>query len=424
MGLGFDVTINVSQKLILSQKMKLSLKILQMTNGELTELLKKEERENIFIKIERGALGARGKTYSDTEYDPYSNCEEQATSFYGYLYEQVGVLDIEPEMRRICEYIIDNIDSKGYLSHWVRHPFIQMEFDRGLEIVRSLEPAGVGADNLKECLKLQLAGEEVYERILIEDYLEELAYGSQEMIAEGMGVSQERLKEVVARVRGLNPIPSRGYYVEERGAGIIPDAYIRTEESGIVIEINEEAIPKVLIEQSELVTANPRYEKYLKKCRDMALAIIECMEKRKNTFEKILRTMVEKQREYFLGGRLKPLSLADIACDLEIHPSTVSRGVKDRYISIDGSVIKLKSLFVRKYSPKVERSSSASDLTRVEVKERIQKIIATECRDKPYSDDKLVKIMSKDGIEISRRTISKYREEMNIPPSTKRRIRK
>lgn len=424
MGIGFDISIDVSQKLILSQKMKLSLKVLQMTNNEVVNLLKREERENIFIRVERGSGISRGKSYSDGEYDPYLNCGEQEPSFYNYLYEQVGELDITPPMRRICEYIIDNIDSKGYLSHWVRHPFIQMDFDRGLEIVRSLEPSGVGADNLKECLILQLEGEEIYERILIEEYLEELAYGSQEEIARGMGISMKRLKKVVDRVKGLNPIPSRGYRVERAEGGVTPDAYIVVEDGRVEIEINEEAIPRVLIEDAERVSQDPQYGSYIKKCRERAQAIIECIEKRRITFERVLRDAVKFQEEYFLGGRLKPLTLAETAYNLEVHPSTVSRAIKERYISIEGSIIKVKNLYARKFSSKGKEPSPEKGITRAEIKEKLQRLIADESRDKPYSDEKLVKLMEEAGVNISRRTIAKYREEMGIPSSTKRRKRK
>ena len=424
MGIGFDISIDVSQRLIISQRMKLSLKVLQMTNGELAELLKREERENIFVRVERGTRGSVGKGNSDNEYDPYLNCGEQEPSFYNYLYEQVGELDISPHMRRICEYIIDNIDSRGYLSHWVRHPFIQMNFDRGLEIVRGLEPAGVGADNLKECLVLQLDVDEVYERILIEDYLEELAYGSQEEIARGMGISRERLKKAVGRVKSLNPIPSRGYRVETAGRGVTPDAYVKIKGGRVEVEINEEAIPRVLIEEAERVTEDPQYGKYIQKCRERAKAIIHCMEKRRETFERVVRDAVKYQEEYFLGGRLKPLSMAEAAYNLEVHPSTVSRAIRDRYISIDGSVVRVKELFAKRFTSRRKESAPESSATRAEIKEKLQRIIAVESKEKPYSDEELAKLMEENGIEISRRTIAKYREEMNILSSTKRRIRK
>ncbi len=423
MGLGFDISINVSQKLILTQRMKLSLKVLQMTNGELTELLKKEERENIFIRVERGPGGSKGKGYSDEEYDPYLRCRDEGPGFYDYLYEQVGELDITPHMRRICEYIIDNIDSRGYLSHWVRHPFIQMEFDRGLEIVRGLEPLGVGADNLKECLLLQLDGEEIYERILVEEYLEELAYGSPEEIARGMGISLKKFEEVSNRVRGLNPIPSRGYRVKRGESGITPDAYIKIEGGRIELEINEEAIPRVLLEEAERISDDPSYGRYIKRCRERAQAIIECIEKRRVTFERVVREVAEFQRDYFLGGRLKPLTMGGIAYSLEVHPSTVSRAIKERYIGIEGSVVGVKDLFAKRFSPKGEETFGEAP-TRQEIKEKLQRIIAEERGEKPYSDERLVKIMGEAGVKISRRTITKYREEMDIPSSTKRRMRK
>ncbi|GLI54647.1 RNA polymerase sigma-54 factor [Propionigenium maris DSM 9537] len=423
MGLGFDISIDVSQRLILTQRMKLSLKVLQMTNGELAELLKREERENIFIRVERGTGTPKGKSYSDEEYDPYQGCRDEGPDFYDYLYEQVGELDITPHMRRICEYIIDNVDSRGYLSHWVRHPFIQMEFDRGLEIVRSLEPSGVGADNLKECLLQQLDGEEVYERTLVEDYLEELAYGSPGEIARQMGISIKKLEEAAARVRGLNPIPSRGYRVKRGERGITPDAYIKVEGDRIEVEINEDATPKVLMEEAERVSDDPRYGRYIKKCRERAQAIIECIEKRRETFERVVREVADFQRNYFLGGRLKPLTMAEVAYNLELHPSTVSRAVKERYIGIEGSTIGVKELFAKRFSPKGEERLGGG-ATRSEIKEKLQEIIAKENRDKPYSDEKLVGVMGEAGVKISRRTITKYREEMEIPPSTKRRIRK
>lgn len=419
MELGFDISVGLTQKTVLSQRMKLSLDILQMTSGELKKFLEREGRRNHLMRVELpGSRG--GKAYRDEEYDPYIEVEADEPSLYDFLYRQVGEMSMEGHMKEICEYIIDNIDSKGYLSHWVRHPYDQFDFDRGLEIVRSLEPRGVAADDLRECLLLQIEKDEHYERVVIESYLEELAYGSREKIAKELKIDRGALERVIERIRSLNPIPARGYRVESKMEKLVPDAYLRVNEEGIEIEINEEAIPRVLVEQAEMAVQDPRYKRYLERCKRRAEFIIACIRQRQETLERVLRETVDIQREYIRGGELKPLTLMAVAERLDLHQSTVSRAIKNRYVDIGGSTISLKRLFAKRFR---SREETQGGLTRECIKEKLYELISTENKNKPYTDEEIVDRFKEEGIAVARRTVAKYRGELKIPSSGRRRRR-
>lgn len=421
MELGNSLSMGLSQKLVLTHKMKLSLKILQMNSGELNEFLEKEQEKNILLRVEKRDT-ARGRSHRDDEYDPYSMATQRETSFYDYLYNQIWELGLDKNMKEICEYIVDNIDSRGYLSHWVRHPYNQFDFDRGLEIVRGFDPIGVAGNDLKACLLLQLKDDEVYEKILVEDYLEELAYGDKSRIAKDMGIDMGLLTRLITRIKGLNPIPSKGYYVEDRGMNLVPDAYVKVAEGKIKVELNEEVIPKILVEQSELTVYDIKYEKYIEKCRKRAEFIIGCINQRQTTFRRVLEEVAKRQGDYLKKGKLRPLTLMEVSDSLEIHQSTVSRAVKNRYIDIEGSVIEVKKLFAKQYKPK-NHMGPEYEMTRESIKNYLYEIIMKEDKKKPYSDDKIVRLMKADEIDISRRTVAKYREEMKLPSSTGRRKR-
>ena len=411
---------DLSQKLVLTQRMKLSIEILQMNSEELNEFIKKEQESNILIRVEKSSASV--SSYRDDEYDPYSTIGSEDASFYDLLYEQIGEQKLDRTMKEICQYIVDNIDSRGYLSHWVRHPYNQFDFDKGLKIVRGFEPRGVGADDLRGCLLLQLGEDEVYEKVLVEDYLEELAYGDKKVIAKGIGITIDILDRVIERVKSLNPIPSKGYYVEGKKEKLLPDAYIKIVDGRLEVEMNEEVVPKILIEQLETPLYEAKYEKYIKKCRERAQFIINCINQRQETLKKVIEKTSEKQKTYLLGGKLRPLTLVEVADNLEVHQSTVSRAIKNRYIDIEGSVISLKTFFAKQYRPK-QSSGMYEEVTRENIKEKIYEIIMLEDRKKPYSDDKIVKILAQKKIEISRRAVAKYREEMKVPASSKRKRR-
>jgi len=417
-----SLSIGLSQKLFLTQKMKLSLKILQMNSKELNEFIEKEQETNILIKVEKRDIGTKS-SYKDNEYDLYKDLAGKEISFYDHLYSQIGEQTLDQKMRGICEYIVDNIDSRGYLSHWLRHPYNQLDFEKGLEIVRNFEPLGVGGNDLRACLLLQLNSDEIYEKIIIEEYLEDLAYGDKRKIAKDIGISMEKMIEVIKRIKSLNPIPSNGYYIEERGERLIPDVYIKVDGRNIDIKLNEEAIPRILIEQFEISTQDKKYERYITRCKKRAEFIIGCINQRQETLKRVVEEVVTRQKEFFLNKELKPLTLLEVATSLGIHQSTVSRSIKNRSIDIGGKTMTLKNLFAKQFKPKNDNGTT-DEMTRKQIKNIIYKIVMTEDKDKPYSDEALVRLLLKDKIKISRRTVAKYREEISIPSSSKRKRRK
>ncbi len=418
MEIGFSLSAKLEQKQIISQSMKLSLKILQMSLSDLEGFLKEEQVKNPFLKVEWPQ--SRGSSYRDDEYDPYKSLGDSEPSFYDYLYNQIMELNLKDEIANICRYIVDNVDERGYLSHFIRHPFKQSKFDKALEIVRTLEPKGVGADTLEECLLLQVDKSDSFTREVIENHLEDIAYLKPESVAKKLGTTVKKIEEAIEKIRKLNPLPSRGFYIGKTLEKVSPDAYIEVEDEEISIRLNRELIPKISVEGEEGESKEKGYERY-KNCNiSKAEFIIKCIEQRERTFSKILEEVVKKQRSFFYGKTLTPLTLKEISETLDLHESTISRAIKNRYIDFRGRSIPLRELFVKRYKSKLKRLGFKV-LSIDDVKEKLKVIIEAEDKKKPYSDDDIVEIFKGYKIAIARRTIAKYRKEMGIGSSRQRR---
>lgn len=406
MKIEFNLNTTVTQSLIINQNMKLSLKILQMTTKELNDFIKKEESENLFMEVKKEGL----KINKISSINPYEFIGRKV-SFYDYLHDQIREIIIDNKIKEICHFIIDNIGSNGYLNHWVRHLYNPKKFEKALKIVRSLEPRGVAGDNLKECLLLQLEEKDTNEKLIIENHLEDLASNKIDRIKRKLEINDEDLNNSIMKIKSLNPIPSRGFYVEENNRFIEPD--VRINKNDMEITFTTGNIPEILIEQSEGNNyKNTEYNKYVVRCQNRAKFIIKCIKQRQKTFEIVTKAIIKIQGKYIKGGELEGLTLIDIGDEIGVHASTVSRAIRNRCIEIDGKVVPLKQLFAKKFNSK--------KITRLCIKNEIKKIIDEEDEKKPYSDENIAKILSKKGIKISRRTIVKYRKELCILTSAKR----
>lgn len=411
-----DFTLKLKQemKLSLTQEMKLSMSILQMSSSNLKDFIEKEALKNPMLEVTYSAPAAKYNSDEETP-SPFDFIIEEKT-LIDFLEEQLGYLKISPKIKSICEYVINNLDDRGYLSMSkleIKKAFkasaVQMK--EAMDIIYSLEPTGIGAENLKENLKIQLLAKSITDEklfYLIDNFLEELGDRNYSLISEKLDISIEQIEDYLDIIKTLEPIPARGYFVGNKTNYVVPEAKIEIVDDELIITLNEEAIPKIKISSSyestnSLSDKNNMYT---------AINLIKSIEKRYITLERVLNELIIKQKDFFFKGKdfLQTLTLKDIAKELNLHESTISRTVRDKFIETPQGMIAIKSLFLL--------NSGC-----LEIKKTIEELIKSEDKSSPLSDEKISLHFKNNGCNVARRTIAKYREELGIA-STRERKRK
>ena len=328
--------------------------------------------------------------------------------------------------------MIESIDSRGYLDETIENICSKFNISeekcvQALEILQSLEPAGIGARNLQECLLIQLRREGKLDSNLeniINNYLELVADNKFKDIAKYLEITQLEAQNYGDIIKELEPKPSRGYYTGDEVKFITPDAYIKKIDEEYIVIMNNDVVPQLSINGAYknllLHGSDKEVESYIKEKIGSAMFLIKSINNRENTLKIILEDIIKRQKEYLDKGKkyLKPMMLKDIAEDINMHESTVSRAIKDKYILTSYGTVKIKDLFTVGYSTK--NSSNGKDVSAKSIKDIIKEIIDKEDKKKPLSDEIISTELSKKNLNISRRTVAKYREEMGIKSSSKR----
>ena len=390
----------LNQSLKLSQTMKMSLNILEMSMLNLNNFIKNEFSNKFGVEVNY----SKQESYNDDDRLEFSFPNEEE-NFFQILEGQLSYFNINQKIKDICIFIINNLNAKGYLEiSKVEIKDILSTSDRELEeafnIIHNLEPYGVGAYSLEECLKIQLEKKKIIDKklnLLIDNFLYPLADKKYDLIKEKLNIDETTLTKYIDIIKSLNPIPSRGYNIGKIRK-IIPDIFVKQINNEITYEINQDLIPQINIK-------NNINDKEYKKLNE----IIHCIEKRFNTLDKIIKIVLRKQKDFFIteGKKMNVLKISDIASELDLSSSTVSRAIKEKYIKSDFGIISLRKLF---------NLSSTIFLCQ----EKIAKYIENEDRKKPYSDQDIVKLLENDGIKIARRTVSKYRIDLGYKSSSER----
>ena len=402
----FSLKLKQNMKLILTQDMKLSMNILEMSSTKLREFLEKEINKNPVLEI---VYTPRSK-FSDEEMPSPLDFLSKEKSLFDFLEEQLAYLKLSKKFKEICYYIINNLDDRGYLTlskNEIKKTFklSTKELQEIFNVIYSLEPSGIGAENLKDCLKIQLTIKDKKDPLLfslIDNYLEDLGNKNFKFIADNLHISIERIKGYLTLLQTLDPIPARGYFVGNKTRYIIPDAKIEIVNKELKVTLNEEVFPKIKI-SSDASNKN-NYQN--------ALNLIKAIEKRYITLEKILNLLIIKQFEFFFFGKehLKTLTLKDIATELNLHISTISRAIKEKFIDTPQGIIEIKSLFI---------ASSES----IVIKKLIEEFIHNENKYSPLSDEKISYLLKNKGFSLARRTVAKYRDELGILSTRERKIK-
>ncbi|QYR54637.1 RNA polymerase factor sigma-54 [Fusobacterium hwasookii] len=390
------------QSLKLSQIMKLSINILKMSITELNNFIEKELIKDLEISVE---LNYSNQENYDDEKEEEINYFTDEKNFFQILEEQLSYFKIETKIKKICVFIINNLNKKGYLelSKIEIKDILEVsdkELDEAFDVIHSLEPYGVGAYSLEECLKIQLKAKNLIDDklfLFIDNYLYLLIDKKYDLIKQKLDINDDKLFSYIDIIKSLNPIPSRGYSVGKIKK-IIPDIFVEIKKDEVFYEINRASIPQINVKDKI-------NDKYYKKLNE----IVSCIEKRFETLDKIMEIIIREQKSFFIsqGKETNTLKISDVASELNLSPSTVSRAVKEKYIKTDFGIISLRKLF-------------NLDSTVFLYQQKILEYIENENKEEPLSDQDIVNLLEKEGIKIARRTVTKYREKLGYKSSHKR----
>ncbi|TFZ41189.1 RNA polymerase factor sigma-54 [Soehngenia longivitae] len=446
MKLNYELTLEQSQKLIMTPELRQAIQLLQYNSLELQEYILREIEENPLLEYEDTIEEPQEisdfdqidwkeyiENYDDISYKQEINKDENTITFENfftssqtlkeYLLEQLSMVSVGQREYKIAEYIIQNIDSNGYLTESTQEIAKAMgvsesEVEIMLGVVQTFEPTGVGARNLKECLLLQLKDRKDLILInIVENYLEDIALNKLSKIASELNIDVEEVQRYADEIKSLEPKPGRSFAgSSEEIKYIIPDAKLEKVDGEYVVLINEVTIPKLNINNfyRELIkNSDETTSQFLQEKLNSAVWIIKSIEQRKQTLTKVIESIVKFQIDFFEKGEgyLKPLTLKDVAEDIKMHESTVSRATNGKYIQTSKGIYELKYFFSQ--AIKANEGLISSDT----VKNTIREIIDSEDSKKPMSDQEISYKLEKMGISLSRRTVAKYREELKIPSS-------
>jgi RNA polymerase sigma-54 factor len=357
------------------------------------------------------------------------------------LHDQVALLDLGEEERVLADEILGNIDEDGYLRRDL--PLILQDVNLGYALalgpeageavlarIQRLDPPGIGSRNLRECLLVQMEVADFPERHrdiavrVLRDHFEDFTMKHFEELSRKLGVALDELKEILDAIRKLNPKPGEGQFTAQQNY-IIPDFLVERIDDDFVITLNDRNVPPLrinrryreLLQQGKKRPAMNGVRDFLKKRFEAAKWFIASINQRRDTMMKVMRAIVEKQREFFeTGESLRPLIYRDIAEVILMDISTISRVVNGKYVQTEHGVFELRYFFSDKLT-----TTGGEEVSNKEVKKTIRGIIENEDPRHPLSDDAIAVMLKADGLNIARRTVAKYREAMRMPVARLRR---
>lgn len=450
-----ELKMQISQTQVLSQKMIQSAEILQMSSQELENYMKELALENPVVDLEEQAdsmdrdealkrkiewlesSDEQNRVYYSNDYtedgerDPWNFNIDDGESLAEYLMSQLLTKGLSERQMRLAEYMVNCLDDKGYFREdctEIAEKFKESA-DRVKEVLgllKTLEPAGICAENLSECLLLQLDRKQIKAsalRKIITDYLELVGKNQLHVIAKKMKLPVETILKECEMIKGLNPKPGSSFCSRETLKYITPDVTVVKLSGYYEILLNEYMYPKMSVNgyyKKMLTDDTPKEAKdYISGKVRQAEWVMNCISQRNKTLLNVTKAIVDKQEDFFLNGpgALKPMKQADVADVLEIHESTVSRAVRDKYMQCSWGIFPMNYFF----SKGVSALKGSKAVTPEYIKQHIEEIISGENKKKPYSDRIIGEKLEERGISLSRRTVAKYREEMGIKDASGRR---
>jgi len=476
MALELKQSLKMSQRIIMTPQLQQAIKFLQLSRLELSQAINQEMEANPLLEEEPGDEMEEGSPeeekkkesteekplpevtiketmrddfdweayiseyntawasspYEDTGDRPsFENLIAPKTNLYSHLMWQLQLSGLDDVQREIGGYIIGNIDPDGYLKASVDNIIhsthrSREEVVKVLDTIHEFDPVGVGARDNRECLLIQLhfqgLGGGIAEKILT-DHMKDLEKRRYPQIAKSLGVSLEEVLHAVSVIASLEPKPGR-FYNDDETIYIIPDVYVYKMRDEFVIVLNDDGLPKLRISAfyrqalAKKDDTSRAAREYIRDKLKSASWLVKSIQQRQKTIYKVTESIVKFQKDFFDFGtvHLKPMVLRDVAEDIQMHESTVSRVMNNKYMYSPFGIFELRH-FLNSGIQSIDRVDKVASLS---VKERIKEMVRSEDKSKPYSDHEIALILKRSNIDIARRTVAKYREMLRILPSNQR----
>ncbi len=460
----------LSQRLILTPSLQQAIKLLPLTTLELAEVLEQEVMENPLLEEvpveeklsadevanqEAGEEAERSDPLKDLDIEkffedylddrgerrprsadipempPIENTLTESPDLYDHLSWQLRMSVSDELILEIGEAIIHNLDEDGMLCASVDEianmgPFPMAEIEKALRVVQALDPPGVAARDLSECLRLQLGQlglEGSPTDVMVRDHLKQLQSHQYAEIGRQMGLSPDDVSHHLEIIKRLDPKPG-SKYSPDNSTYVLPDVYVVKEGDDYKVVLNDDGLPKLRISSTYRRMLDNREgnseetRNYVKDKLRSALWLLKSVDQRQRTIYKVSESIVKHQRGFLDHGvaQLRPLVLRDVANDIGMHESTVSRVVANKYMHTPRGVYELRFFFHSGIT-----SNMGEAISSVSIKDRIRKMIESEDAARPLSDSQIAETLGRSGLPLARRTVAKYREELRIPPSNLRR---
>ncbi len=416
--------VRLSNKLILTNRVLLSLKVLEENVMDLEEEVAEIVEENPFLEAEFHLSQIRSgkKKPDENSEDVMENTASRAKTLRDHLLEQIYALDVKDEEEEILLTLVDLLDIHGFLTMPASEiakefKFKEEKVERMIEVFKNLTPIGVGCKNVKEALKRQTDDPKV--KALIES-IEELQNDPRKLMKK-LNLSKEEFDESVRKLKQLNPYPANGFADSEYTNYVEPDIMVEESDGKFSVFVNEIFDVKISasnVYEKLIESENEENRKFAQELFEKAKSFVDSLNRRKETLLKLGKVLVEKEESFLRGSKVVPLRLTEVANEIELSLSTVARAVSTKYIKTPRGVYPLKFFFSR-----AVYSSNEGRVSRDEVKDKIKYLIDHEDKKKPLTDEQIVEKLKSQGINLSRRVIAKYREELMIPSSSKRRMK-
>lgn len=358
-----------------------------------------------------------------------------------HLLNQLYMIDVDERLTILGEEIIGNLDADGYLKQDIQKIVEELAMFQNIEVsqeeaekllkkIQLFDPVGIACKDLQECLLVQLQNSSFdpyysyLAEVMLREYYEDFVQKRYDVLMHRMQLTEDTLRSVLDIIQRLNPKPGEGNIYAAELNQISPDFIIEKEGDNYIVTLNDRALPSITINKTYLEMLesnkgkkkiNPREKtayKFLREKFDSAKWFIACIEQRRETLLKVMRVILEKQYMFFEKGPkyLRPMIYKDIADEIQMDISTISRVVNGKFVQSPKGIHELKYFFSEGLS-----TDSGEEVSNKHIKERIKEILDTENKKSPLSDDKIADMLNKEGIHIARRTVAKYREHMRIP---------
>jgi len=465
MNLEHGLKLELNQKLMMTPELRQAIAILQLSAMELSEMIAEEILENPVLEIadkegdESEPEPAEGNQQTETlkgnetlddyfnwadyfnegidrktEYGaaddnrPFEVFVKNNVSLHDHLELQLHLAVRDPAAKGVGQYLIGCIDDNGYLCCTVEEAAIAHAIDENtvtevLKLIQTFDPYGVGARDLKECLIIQLEQKGIRNplvEVIIAEYLADVAARRYKVIGEKLGCSAHMVQEAVDIIRTLDPKPGRAFG-KEQSTYITPDIIVERVNGKYIISVNDSNTPRLTINpyyRQVAIGADPESRKFIEGRLNSAVWLMKSIEQRRRTLYNVMEAIILLQQDFFDHGPkyLRPLIMKQIAEQVAVHESTVSRAIANKYVNTPHGLVSMRSFF----STAVHNNAGGQDVSATKVKQKIKELIIGEDSARPRSDQELSEDLCQHGIKISRRTVAKYREELGIMSSAKR----